>query len=101
MKINSADPRTRDWFLVGSSAPILIILTLYLLFVLKWGPKFMEKRKPYSLKTFIQLYNIFQIIANAIIVYALLKAGWFSTMSFGCEGIDYSWNPEAVFVSFK
>lgn len=40
------------------------IVALYLLFSLKWGPKWMEARKAYDLKNLIAIYNAIQVIAN-------------------------------------
>ena len=37
---------------------VLGLLTVYLFLVLKWGPKFMEKRKAYDLKWIMIVYNI-------------------------------------------
>lgn len=36
---------------------VLFILSIYLLFVLKLGPKFMEKRKAFELKSFMIVFN--------------------------------------------
>ncbi|KAH8266693.1 hypothetical protein KR018_010464, partial [Drosophila ironensis] len=46
--------------------PTVTIISAYLLFVLKLGPKFMENRKPYDLRNVIKCYNIIQIIYNTI-----------------------------------
>ncbi|XP_017073383.1 elongation of very long chain fatty acids protein F [Drosophila eugracilis] len=40
----------------------------YLLFVLKLGPKIMQNRKPFELRTVIKVYNIMQILYNGLIV---------------------------------
>ena len=53
------DPRTKDWFvLFGSPVPVWIITAIYVIGVTYVGPKFMENRKPYSLQTFMIIYNI-------------------------------------------
>lgn len=41
------------------------IIAVYLMAVLKFGPRFMENRKPYDLKNWIRLYNVVQIAANS------------------------------------
>ncbi|XP_066581524.1 very long chain fatty acid elongase AAEL008004-like [Prorops nasuta] len=87
-----ADPRTNDWPLAGSIFPVPTILAVYLIFVFFIGPQYMKNRQPYSLKTFIKLYNIFQILANSWIVYSLIDAGWFTTITIYCEPMDYSLN---------
>lgn len=57
-----------SWFLMESSDPMLYILGAYLIFVLKIGPKIMEKRPAFQLNTFMILYNAFQVLFNAWIV---------------------------------
>lgn len=52
--------------LLSSAWPIHIVLALYLLFVLNLGKKYMANRKPYDLKNVILIYNIIQVIYNAI-----------------------------------
>ncbi|KAF9802537.1 hypothetical protein SFRURICE_013724 [Spodoptera frugiperda] len=49
------------WFLMGSPIAVAIILTSYLLFVLKIGPAFMMKRAPYQLSNVLLLYNAVQV----------------------------------------
>lgn len=53
---------------------VLITVTLYLLFVLKWGPKFMEKRKPYNIERLLLFYNGFQVLCNFTIVTYVSKS---------------------------
>ena len=84
------DPRTTDWFLVRHEWTVFVMFGAYLYFVLQCGPKYMENRRPYDLKTFIKFYNIFQIIYNAWIVYACIKNGLFRDFGLGCEFVDRS-----------
>ncbi|ENN70437.1 hypothetical protein HUJ04_002064 [Dendroctonus ponderosae] len=84
------DPWTKDWFLVGSAGKLALILIAYLLFCMKIGPSFMKDRKPFKLTRTIQLYNIFQVFANAYLVYEGIQSGWFTKYSFKCEPVDYS-----------
>ncbi|KAK3584955.1 hypothetical protein CHS0354_009640 [Potamilus streckersoni] len=52
------DPRTKDWpLLEGTPVPVWIITVIYLLFVYL-GPKWMKNRNPYSLQTFMIVYNL-------------------------------------------
>jgi hypothetical protein len=80
------DPGTNSWFFVENPLYILTLLFGYAYFVLGCGPKYMEKRKPYSLKTIIFYYNIFQILSNAIIVRRIYSI-WVIDYSFGCEPV--------------
>lgn len=89
---NFSDPRTRDWILIGSIYQISLILIVYLFVILYWGPRFMKNRLPYSLKTFIKIYNIFQIITNAWLVREHLAAGWMKDIPLTCVPITYSYD---------
>lgn len=47
---------------------IAIVVIIYLYFVLKVGPKFMEKRRPYKIDRILLLYNFLQVLFNVGIV---------------------------------
>lgn len=59
------DARSRDLPLIDSTWQVPAIIGLYLIAVLKIGPRFMENRKPYDLKNYIRLYNIAQVVLNS------------------------------------
>ncbi|KAH8370060.1 hypothetical protein KR093_002050, partial [Drosophila rubida] len=61
------DPEIPKFPLFGSHWLMTTIIVVYLAFVLKLGPKFMENRKPYNLKNVISAYNIFQVIYNSVV----------------------------------
>ncbi|XP_014616901.1 PREDICTED: elongation of very long chain fatty acids protein 1-like [Polistes canadensis] len=82
------DQRVKSWPIVDTST-IPIILLIYVIF-LYVAPKYMENRLAYSLKTFIQCYNLFQIIANSIVVYMFLDAGWLQDIFFYCVPMLYN-----------
>lgn len=50
-----------EWLFMESPIPVLSILGVYLVFVLKTGPKMMENRAAYSLSKALVAYNLFQI----------------------------------------
>lgn len=52
------------WPLMGSPGPILCIVLVYLLFVIKIGPKIMENRPAFELKGFLIAYNALLIVFN-------------------------------------
>ncbi|XP_072758487.1 very long chain fatty acid elongase AAEL008004 [Anoplolepis gracilipes] len=58
---NIKDPIVDTWPLMGSPGPILCIVGTYLIFVLKVGPKMMEKRPAFQLNTVMILYNAVQV----------------------------------------
>lgn len=55
------DSTMHEWPLMSSPVPVVAILAVYLLFVLKIGPKLMENRKPYNLKNILIGYNAYQV----------------------------------------
>nr|CAD7260764.1 unnamed protein product [Timema shepardi] len=78
----------------SSPVYLLVIIALYLFFVLVAGPKFMENRRPYSLKKIIAVYNILQVLANAYLFYGTLTSGWTDKISLGCYPIKYEDDPD-------
>lgn len=68
------DPISATLPFLGSAWPMNIVLISYLLFVLKFGKKFMENREPYSLKTTLIIYNVFQVIYNGAVFCTLCKS---------------------------
>lgn len=59
-----SDKRVENWFLMQGYTPTLLITVVYVLFVTKIGPKFMENREPYRLKWPIVIYNFICIAIN-------------------------------------
>nr|CAD7260767.1 unnamed protein product [Timema shepardi] len=90
------NPRVQQWPFLGSPLPLVSIIVAYLYIVLVAGPKFMENRKPHSLKKIIAAYNIFQLFANSFIIYGLLTSGWANHLDFGCHLPDFSNHPTAL-----
>ncbi|KAL2749772.1 elongation of very long chain fatty acids protein AAEL008004-like [Vespula maculifrons] len=88
--IAECDPRIKNRILFNSPYPIISIILFYLFFVLVYGPWFMKNKMPYSLKTFMRYYDLFQIIANSFIVYKLLIGGvHFRGLSTNCDPPSY------------
>ncbi|KAJ8954315.1 hypothetical protein NQ318_005902 [Aromia moschata] len=56
------DPTVDSWLLMKSPIPVVILLVFYLYFVLKLGPRFMEKREPFNLKHVLIGYNAYQVL---------------------------------------
>nr|CAD7601290.1 unnamed protein product [Timema genevievae] len=89
-----ADPRVKNWPLIGSPIYLLVIIALYLFFVLVAGPKFMENRRPYNLKKIIAVYNIFQVVANSYAFYGILTSGWTDKIGLGCHPVRFEDDPD-------
>ncbi|XP_020810108.1 elongation of very long chain fatty acids protein F-like [Drosophila serrata] len=51
---------------IASIWPTAIVMTTYLVFVLKLGPKMMAHRKAFELRGIIKVYNIVQILYNIV-----------------------------------
>lgn len=64
----STDPRVRNMLFMSNPFTIIALLTVYLCFILKWGPNYMKNRKPFNLNKLIIVYNILQIVACARLV---------------------------------
>lgn len=101
MLVELADPRTNHWPLVSSPLPVITIVTLWVFFVLSWGPKFMENRKPFKLQKLMVVYNAIQVIISATLVYpGLVYCYGFGSYSLTCEPVDTSRSPMGMRVSF-
>lgn len=90
------DPRTRDWFLISSPIPGLSLLIGYLYFVLSWGPRNMEHRKPYQLKNTLVVYNFLQVLLSTFLFKEGIEAIFFHNYSLTCEPVDFSYAPHAL-----
>ena len=77
-----SDPRVKDWLLMSSPLPTVLLCLTYLLVVKVLGPLYMSNRKPYDLKYPMLGYNLFQVMFN----------GWIflgqSLTFLSCEGPD-------------
>ncbi|KAL0120782.1 hypothetical protein PUN28_008459 [Cardiocondyla obscurior] len=74
---------------MNSPLYVIFISFAYWYTVYVFGPYFMKDRKPYSLKGFIQCYNIFQIVTNFWIVFNIVtNGGPFAAVWNYCEPFD-------------
>ncbi|XP_030573105.1 elongation of very long chain fatty acids protein F-like [Drosophila novamexicana] len=63
---NIPPPDPNQLPLTNSPWPLILILTSYLLFVLKFGKIFMKHREPYNLTKLLRIYNLSQVAYNGI-----------------------------------
>ncbi|GAB0095429.1 Elongation of very long chain fatty acids protein [Sergentomyia squamirostris] len=79
--------------LIKNPMSIIVITGLYLMFVYKWGPRFMMDRKPFNLQRTIIIYNALQIGLNA---YIFIESShlFLRHYSLKCQPVDYSITPE-------
>ncbi|EGI57283.1 Elongation of very long chain fatty acids protein 4 [Acromyrmex echinatior] len=69
------DTQKTKWLFISAPMPVFFISIVYLYIVYIAGPQFMKNRQPYSLKIFMQCYNLFQIISNAWITFNYMTYG--------------------------
>ena len=62
------DPKTADWPLVATPWPTVAFVAAYL-FIVKVGPKIMEKREAYNLREVLIVYNFALVLLSAWMVY--------------------------------
>ncbi|XP_018784064.1 PREDICTED: elongation of very long chain fatty acids protein 1 [Bactrocera latifrons] len=85
------DPRVQHLPLVGSPLPVAVCLVAYLSFVLHYGPKWMENRKPFNLKYIMRVYNAIQVLANLIIFFVGVPHSYMrKEFSLTCQPIDHT-----------
>jgi hypothetical protein len=61
--ITTMTPRVKDWFLMQSVVPTIVVTILYI-FVVLAGMKFMEKREPLKLGNLLFQYNVALVVLN-------------------------------------
>uniref|UniRef100_A0A1L8DYF1 Elongation of very long chain fatty acids protein n=2 Tax=Nyssomyia neivai TaxID=330878 RepID=A0A1L8DYF1_9DIPT len=93
---NKSDPRTKDWPLMSSPFPTIAISLTYAYFVKVLGPRLMENRKPFQLRSILIIYNAIQVVFSCWLFYEACVAGWFAGYSLRCQPVDYSMSPMAL-----
>ena len=63
------DQRMDGLPLLSSPLPTAAICLCYVYIVKVAGPRFMRDREPYNIRTFLIIYNAFQVALSAYIVY--------------------------------
>lgn len=51
-----------SWLFMKSPLPVTFMLIIYLCFVLKGGPSWMENREPFKLTRVLIIYNAYQVL---------------------------------------
>lgn len=80
----------------------LSFLSHSLTYTLSWDAglgTWKTNRRTIDLKTIIKLYNVFQIVSNALLVYYICVAGWYKDYFFAC--VRYSFYPKEYQVLWK
>ncbi|KAL7018390.1 hypothetical protein ACKWTF_010732 [Chironomus riparius] len=90
------DKRVKDWLFMSSPFKPIAIIAIYLFIVLKWGPKWMEKRQPYKLDFIIKTYNLLQVACCLFLTVDVFRLTFARNYSIICEPVDYSYDPVAM-----
>ncbi|GCC27171.1 elongation of very long chain fatty acids protein 4a isoform X1 [Chiloscyllium punctatum] len=84
-----ADKRVENWTFMQSPLPTLAVSSLYLLFV--WlGPKWMNNREPFQLRSLLIFYNFGMVILNFYIFKELFFAARAAGYSYICQTVNYT-----------
>ncbi|XP_032521251.2 elongation of very long chain fatty acids protein 4-like [Danaus plexippus] len=94
-----ADQRVQNWPLMRTPWPGVALLAIYLLTVLKWIPKYMEKRPAFDLRRILFVYNFIQVLLCIYVTYQSLKLGWLNNYSLFCQPLENT--PEADEYAWK
>ncbi|KAB7507182.1 Elongation of very long chain fatty acids protein 4, partial [Armadillidium nasatum] len=86
-----SDKRVKNWFLMSSPIPTVIITLSYLMLV-KYGPRLMENYKPLELRKTLIVYNLGMMMLNLFIGLELARASYVLGYSWYCQPVDYSYN---------
>ncbi|XP_013178295.1 PREDICTED: elongation of very long chain fatty acids protein 7-like [Papilio xuthus] len=93
------DPRTKSLFLVAKPYQGIVLLSLYLMFVFKWGPNWMKNRPPYNLQKILMIYNAVQVLACALIFIVGIRVLRDQNYRWVCQPVDFSDNEDAVMIT--
>ena len=77
------DRRADHLPMMMSPSAVVLASSIYVALVTWIGPRFMQKRDPYSLKHTILVYNLFQVVINGYVLMESWDAAW---------GRHYNWS---------
>lgn len=63
-----ADDHMKEYPLVSSPIPVILIIVFYNYFISHLGPQLMKNRAPFQLKKLMIAYNAIQVMTNAYII---------------------------------
>ncbi|KAG5673655.1 hypothetical protein PVAND_003683 [Polypedilum vanderplanki] len=89
------DKRVKNWLFMANPFKPIAIIGIYLIFVLKWGPKLMENRQSFKLDKIIKIYNLTQVVMCAFITFEAFRYTFARGYSIFCQPVDYSMEPAA------
>ncbi|XP_041360043.1 elongation of very long chain fatty acids protein 4-like [Gigantopelta aegis] len=89
------DRRVKEWPFMNSPGAVLSITFVYLL-VVKHGPKWMEKRRPFEFPRLLLLYNLNMVALSFYMCYEFVYVSIVDKYQFGCQAVDTSDRPTAL-----
>jgi len=90
-----SDPRVRDWPLMQSVTPTLLMVIAYFMFALM-GKRIMKNREAFNLKSVMTVYNVSVILLNGWLFVSLIKHVVQQKYAFLCNPVDYGPEGEEV-----
>ena len=94
--LDSGDPRVATWPMMDNPMKGVTLVIMYLGFVKVVGPAWMRDQKPYDLRYLMVIYNFALVAVSTWMFVNFGMLGWFTTYSWRCEPIDYSYNADAL-----
>lgn len=94
------DPRIQHMPLMQSPAVVHVIVLSYIIFVKKIGPRIMQHRPPFSLKSLLLAYNFSMMLYNFAIFYAGGTFGWWNGYSLRCQPLDTSYTRNGIGMAY-
>ncbi|XP_054280156.1 elongation of very long chain fatty acids protein 7-like [Macrosteles quadrilineatus] len=96
LMVDLSDPRTREFPMVKSPLPVLLLVVIYHYFVTDWGPKLMKNRAPMNIYYPMMIYNWVQIAVNGWFLFKCFKHIWLpGEYNLLCMPVDTSDSPTA------
>ncbi|KAE8578240.1 hypothetical protein XENTR_v10023414 [Xenopus tropicalis] len=87
--LHNGDPRTDPWLLVYSPVPVILIFAVYLVLV-ALGPRLMDKREAFTLRSVLLIYNLALVGLSAYMFYEFLVTSVLAGYSYLCQPVDYT-----------
>lgn len=84
------DRRVDDYILMQSVLPTLFLCLGYVYIVKVWGPRYMKDRQPFEIRSFIIIYNAFQVVLSAYLFLGFAPYFFGGKFNWFCQPIDYS-----------
>lgn len=97
----NADPRTRDFPLMGSPTIIIALEIFYVILIKIILEMFMRDRKPYNIRYVSLVLNSYLFATACYFFYRSCRYGWFTRRNWFCEPLDRSNSEDAIEVIKK